>query len=133
MNCMIMPTRRILTVDDDRATCAHIQAVLEREGYIVDAAYDATTALHLVDRNEYDLVILDYMMPGMNGIELFRLMRKLRPGVVGAFITGYASIDTVYPAVAAGVSRVLGKPVEQQQLLAITQELLGEGEESGPE
>ena len=93
----------------------------------VQAPYFAT-ALELASHNHYDLAIIDYQMPGMNGVDLFRQMHEQHPEIVGIFLTGFTTIDVVFPAIDAGVMRVLQKPVDFNELLPVIEEYVG-----GPE
>lgn len=115
----------LLVVDDDRGNCAILEKILTATGYRVDVANDGRAALELAKKNDYDLAILDYQMPGMDGLELFERIHILRPEVVGIFLTAYTRIDTVYPAIDAGVHRVLPKPVDFNELLPLLEELVG--------
>ena len=69
----------ILVVDDEADTCNLTAKLLFALGYQADAAQDGRTALRLVDCRQYGLAILDYEMPGMNGVDLFRRIRRARP------------------------------------------------------
>jgi YesN/AraC family two-component response regulator len=78
-------------------------------------------------------------MPIMNGVELFRLMREIRPDLAAIFLTGYPTIDVVYPAIEAGILRVLSKPADFKELVPIIEEHLegghatvGGGHEAAP-
>ena len=119
---------RILVVDDDRGTCHFISKVLSSRGWQVDTAADGEEAIKLASQHLYNLALLDYVMPGLNGVELFRRVSELQPDIVGAFITAHAQIDTVYPAVAAGIEAVLAKPVSADELVALVDELVGQPE-----
>jgi YesN/AraC family two-component response regulator len=63
-------------------------------------------------------------MPGMDGVELYRKIHELRPNLVGVFITGFPTIDTVYSAISVGVQRVIGKPAGSRELLSIIDEFV---------
>jgi CheY-like chemotaxis protein len=91
----------------------------------VDVAYDGPTALELVAKKTYGLALIDYRMPGMDGVELYRRIRQMRPDVVGVFVTGFPTIDTVYPAIAVGVERVIAKPAGSNELLQVIEEFVG--------
>ena len=82
-------------------------------------------ALRQIERKQYGLAIVDYQMPGMNGVDLFRKMRERRPDLTGIFLTGYTTIDVVYPAIEAGILHVLPKPADFQELVPIIEEHLG--------
>ena len=115
----------ILIVDDDVDACALAAKLLWQWEYQADVALDGFSALELVEKQRYSLAIIDYQMPGMNGIELFRRIRKLRPDMKGIFLTGFTTIDVVYPAIEAGIVHVLAKPVDFEKLLPMIEEILG--------
>ena len=115
----------ILIVDDDRSSCEIIAKILSLRGYHVDVAYDGPTALELVEKKTYGLALIDYRMPGMDGVELYRRIRQMRPDVVGVFVTGFPTIDTIYPAIAVGVERVIAKPTGSNELLQVIEEFVG--------
>ena len=118
-------TLAILLVDDNPDACATAAKLLWAWGYQADVAEDGPTALKLIDHNSYGLVIIDYQMPGMNGVELFRKMREIRPEITGIFLTGYTTIDVVYPAIESGILRVLPKPVDFKELMPILEQYAG--------
>lgn len=117
---------RILVVDDDRDHCELLSKILVLRRYEVDVALNGPDALELAEHHAYRLALIDYRMPGMNGIELYTRIRKLRPGLVGIFLTGYPSIDTVYPAIGAGVERILAKPPDLDELFELVEQYAGE-------
>ncbi len=78
----------------------------------------------MVAQQDYGIAIIDYQMPGLNGVDLYRQMRDLRPDLAAVFVTGHTTIDVVYPAIEAGVLRVLSKPVDFQELVPILEEHL---------
>ena len=124
-NGMLSP--RLLVVDDERGQCELVSRLLSEQGYEVDTASDGEAALDLLAQNGYDLVVLDYQMPGMNGVELFRAARQVQPELVGVFLTAYADISTIFPAMDAGVERVLSKPVDSRELLPVVAHFVGRG------
>ena len=126
-----MAESRILVVDDDRGNCAILSQMLRSLGYDVDVAYEGQSALKLAQTNSYTLALLDYQMPEMNGVELFERMRAIQPDVVGVFLTGHATINTVYPAIDVGIDRVLAKPVDFAELLPIIEQHVGRPDSSG--
>jgi DNA-binding NtrC family response regulator len=117
-----MPPHRILVVDDDQDTCRNLSDILTDLGYAVDTANDGQSALALVDERPYDVALLDLKMPGMDGLTLYREIKKRRSGTVAIIVTAYATGDTAEKALAAGAWRVLSKPVDLEQLMPLVEE-----------
>lgn len=120
-----MAAPRILVVDDDQALCLVVQKLLANEGYEIETTTDSADAMNRIAHNPYDLLVLDYQMPGQNGVEIFRHARELQPEVAGVFLTAHTTINTVFPAIEAGVERVLAKPVDARELLPVVRKLIG--------
>jgi CheY-like chemotaxis protein len=119
---MAMVDTDILLVDDDKDTCASMSDIFLDLDYTVDLAYDGPGALELSGRHRYRLALLDYNMPGMDGLELCRRLKKSQPGVVVALITAFSSIATTGAAAGAGVRRFLLKPVDFSVLMPLVEE-----------
>ena len=116
----------ILVVDDDMDTCRNLSDILTDLGCRVDVAHDGLTALELVQQNPYDVALLDYKMPGMDGLTLYREIKKLRAGTVAIVVTAYAGGRTAEEALAAGAWQVLPKPVDFPKLPHLVDEALGQ-------
>jgi CheY-like chemotaxis protein len=116
----------ILVVDDEVDTCRNLSDILTDLGYHVDVAYDGLSALELVRKNAYDVALLDMKMPGMDGVTLYREIKKLRADTVAIVVTAYAGGDTKAEALTAGAWQVLSKPVDFPRLLAFVDEALGQ-------
>ncbi|MBL8826853.1 MAG: response regulator [Planctomycetaceae bacterium] len=119
---------RLLVVDDDRINRLLASKILADQGYTVDVADGGAAALKLVEKQPYALVVLDFEMPEMDGVELFRRIHDLHPETIGIFLTAFTTINTVFPAIAAGVERVLPKPVRRDELIALVESLVGRPE-----
>lgn len=120
------PKAWILVVDDDVDTCANLSDILGDLGYRVDTAHDGHAALELVRQNPYDVALLDLKMPGMDGLTLYREIKKLRAGTVAIIVTAYASSVTTSDAQSAGVWQVIPKPVDFRSLLGLVDEALSQ-------
>jgi CheY-like chemotaxis protein len=86
-----MATSSVLVVDDDRDTCASMSDIIADLGYLADVAHDGPAALELLKQQSYGLALLDYKMPGMSGVELYRHMKRDGAKTVGILITAFAS------------------------------------------
>lgn len=117
--------KAILVVDDDVDTCRNLADILTDLGYRVDTANDGKAALRLVDQHRYDAALLDLKMPGMDGLELYREIKRRQAGTVAMLVTAFASHDTAEQALAAGAWHVLAKPVDFRKLLGLLDEALG--------
>jgi two-component system response regulator HydG len=109
----------ILVVDDDVDTCRNLSDILTDLGHRVDIAHDGLGALELVRNKHYDVALLDLKMPGMDGLELYRHIRRLRSDTVTLIVTAYAGGSTTADALAAGAWQVLAKPVDFPLLLGL--------------
>jgi CheY-like chemotaxis protein len=121
-----MKPASILVVDDEVDTCRNLSDILTDLGYSVDIAHDGLSALDLVRRNHYDVALLDLRMPGMDGLTLYREIKKVSAGTVALIVTAYASGGTTNEASTAGVWQVLPKPVDLPQLLGLVDHAVGQ-------
>jgi CheY-like chemotaxis protein len=129
---MAMVDTDILLVDDDKDTCASMSDIFSDLDYTVDMAYDGPDALELSGRHQYRLALLDYNMPGMDGLELCRRLKNSQPSVVVLLITAFASIATTGAAAGAGVRRSLLKPVNFSVLMPLVEEAVNGRVDSTP-
>ena len=109
----------ILVVDDDADITTNIADILSEFGYEADIANDGETALEMVLRKRYDVALLDFKMPGMDGADLYQRIKKAQPHVVAIMVTAHAGSDGVERAQNAGTWKVLRKPVDIPQLMAL--------------
>ncbi len=123
---MLERTARLLVVDDEQDTCANLSDIFSDLGFQVDVAYDGPSALELVKRNSYDVAILDLKMPGMDGLELYRRIRRLSAGTVAIVVTAYASGNTAASVLDAGAWKILSKPVDFPRLMELVDEALNQ-------
>ncbi len=112
-----VPTR-ILLVDDDPGVTEHVGAFLERTGYTVTYAPDGGTALQQLDRNPVDLVILDVLMPVLDGREVLRRLRRAGNWTPVILLTRVGSPAERAVALDEGADDYLGKPFEPYELVA---------------
>jgi DNA-binding response OmpR family regulator len=110
----------ILIVDDDPTTCALTATVLEREGYRTRSCTSGKDALELVTSTPVSLVLLDVMMPGMDGFEVCSRLRAMEGGkkLPIILLTGRDDVDTRIEGIQSGVSEFLAKPVSRHELVA---------------
>ncbi len=109
---------RILLVEDEKSIANFIRQGLEEEGYAVDVAGNGSMGLEQALATDYDLLILDWMLPGQSGIDICRKLRKGNNRVPIIFLTAKdTTVDTVF-ALEAGASDYIKKPFEFDELIA---------------
>ena len=109
----------ILIVDDDVDIGINTSDILEDMGYDTDVATDGASALQLIRSKTYDVALLDFRMPDMDGATLYGHIKALQPDVVAIMVTAFAADDGVSRARAAGTWQVLRKPVNIEKLLEL--------------
>ena len=97
-----------------------------RDGYEVDSVNSAESALGMIDKEAYDLIISDIILPGIDGIELLRKMRERLPEQIVIIITSYASIETAVGALRAGAYDYVIKPIIHEEIKRIVKNALRE-------
>jgi DNA-binding NtrC family response regulator len=114
--------RSILVVDDDVDICRNVRDILQEFGYRADVAHDGASAVKLVNRARYDVALLDFKMPDIDGAALYNEIKQVQPSLVAIMITAYAGSDGVQRAKDAGTWHVLRKPVDFDQLLPLIEQ-----------
>ncbi|MEX0899509.1 MAG: response regulator transcription factor [Gammaproteobacteria bacterium] len=115
---------RVLIVEDNRDICGNIAAYLEKHGYVLDFAYDGISAMHLAVSNTYDVIVLDLMLPRMDGLSLCRKLRAdadVETRVL--MLTARDTLDDKLKGFEAGADDYLVKPFALQELHARLQAL----------
>ena len=112
------PDARILVIDDEAAIRESLEVLLTLEGYTVDMATEGESGLKMIDRESYDLVLLDLSMPGLSGMELLPLIKERQPDLPLIMITAYGTVDNVVEAIRNGASNFVQKPWDNEKLLA---------------
>ena len=106
----------ILVVDDDTDITANLADILDEFGYSVQIANDAESAMERIQSHRFDIAILDFKMPSMDGADLYKEIKRVQSHIVAIMVTAYAGSNGVRRAKDAGTWRVLRKPVEIQML-----------------
>ncbi|MBN1212852.1 MAG: response regulator [candidate division Zixibacteria bacterium] len=109
-------TIKIIVVDDEDIVISLICDTLEEEGYAIQTASNGEDALILIEKEEFDLLITDIRMPGMDGIELVRRVRDIHPDIGVIFMTGYANLNSAKNAIKQGAFDYIMKPFEISEI-----------------
>jgi excisionase family DNA binding protein len=122
-----LPERpRILVVDDEQPVRDLLAKTLTMSDYDVDTVGDGPAALDRLRAADYDLLITDLKMPGMDGLSVIREARRIRPDVAVVIITGYSTEASAIEAINLGVAGYLTKPFRLPRILAATARALHE-------
>jgi two-component system response regulator HydG len=119
-----MSGARILVVDDDPTFRMTTAALLEADGYVVDTAPDGQQAVERLKDRQFDLLLVDLRMPGIDGISLVEALRLWGHGIPILMISGFGTVDSAVRALQTGVDDFLLKPVEPDVLSARVADLL---------
>ena len=119
-------SKQILIVDDEPQFNVLLSEVYRQAGYRVTAVGTAVEGLAALQREPVDLIVTDYRMPGMTGLEFIQEVRAKDPGIPIIMVSGYLESSTVRELIANGVGGVFSKPMNVFSLLSKTSELLGD-------
>jgi excisionase family DNA binding protein len=122
----VMDRPRILIVDDEQTVRDLVAKTLSMADYDVDTAPDGPSALDRLNTTEYDLLITDLKMPGMDGLSVIREVRRRSIELPIVIITGYSTEASAIEAINLGVSGYLTKPFRLPRVLAVAARALGE-------
>ena len=104
-------------VDDEPIIHEVLGDLLTSEGYKVESSLDGEKALEKHSPDTYDLILLDLLMPGMNGIEVLKNIKKIDPQAIIIIITAYASVESAISAMKIGAFDYVQKPFKHDELL----------------
>jgi len=108
---------RILVIDDERSIRNTLKDILEYEKYTVDLAEDGQKGLEMIKAAEYDIILCDIKMPGLDGIEVLERLVRLIPDTPVVMISGHGNIDTAVESIKKGAFDYIEKPLDLNRLL----------------
>jgi len=112
-----MTGARVLIVDDEKAIRDGLRKVLEGEGYQTELSHNGYSAVEKLQTDEFELVVTDLKMPGMDGMEVLNAISILQPNVPVIFITGYSTVENAVEVMKIGAFDYLPKPFTPKQLI----------------
>ena len=115
---------KILIIEDEKLLADSLKVLLERKGFTVECVYDGETGEEYAETGVYDLLILDVMMPKMNGYQVARSVRAKRCGTPILMLTARSSLEDRIEGLNAGADYYLTKPFDSRELLACVGALL---------
>ncbi len=109
--------KRILVVDDDVDIVRIVTKMLAQEDYQVFTSVSGEEALEKVQKEKPDILLLDIMMPRMNGLEVLRRVKEIDPAITIIMITAFGDIDSYLDAMESGAFEYINKPFESEELI----------------
>jgi CheY-like chemotaxis protein len=117
---------KILIVDDDPVTRKNLTELLKGFGYDASAVKSGALAIDAIEEDGYDIALVDLKMPKMNGIEVLKALKELKPNLYVVIITAYATIETAIEAMKLGAFDYLRKPFKSKDLKTIISNIIKE-------
>jgi DNA-binding NtrC family response regulator len=117
---------KILIVDDDKEYRENLKEILDNAGYPNDMAGSAKQAMQKLGDQQFDVVLLDFMMPGIDGINALGEFKKISPNSKIIMITAFASIENAVIAIKKGASEYISKPFKIEALLLMIKQVIEE-------
>jgi len=118
------PKAKILCVDDEEVILGSFRKILVLDGYSIDTVETGQEALGLIQKHHYDFLFTDLKMPLMDGVEVCKSVKHLRPDIDVIIITGYASVETAVETMRYGAMDYVQKPFTEDELIAFTKKSL---------
>ena len=118
---MTKEASRVLVVDDQKGMRLTLEGIIADEGHRVTAVSDGCQAIEAARKQHFDLVLLDVNMPGLDGVQTFRELRRMRPDTVVVMMTGRVVDERVKQALEEGAHSVIIKPFDIGKVLDIMQ------------
>ena len=118
---------RILVVEDEKKVASFIKRGLEEEGFTVDAAFDGEEGLYMAETNSYDLILMDVMLPKMDGLTVVQKLRERKITTSVLCLTAKDTVDDIVSGLNSGSDDYLTKPFAFAELLARVRALLRRG------
>jgi DNA-binding NtrC family response regulator len=117
-------SKNILIVEDEDTLRDSLGRIFTKDGFIVDTADSAAKGLDLLETNMYDVIISDIILPGMDGIELLKQVKKELPNQIFIVMTAYASLETAVKALRSGAYDYIMKPIMHEEIKQIVKNAL---------
>ncbi|GAX62095.1 hypothetical protein SCALIN_C28_0297 [Candidatus Scalindua japonica] len=115
---------RILVVDDEPRICHLVEELLKLEGYQIDVSFSGTDALEKIKENDYQMLITDLKMPGIDGLGLIQKAKEHNPEIRAIMVTGFTTVDTAVQSLRHGVDDYITKPFNITELKETVKQVL---------
>ena len=115
----------ILVVDDNEDLLETFAIILKRRGYEVQTACDGSTAVDKFKEQNFDITLIDIVMPEMNGVDAFKKIKEIQPDASIILMTAYSDEDLIQSAMDEGVTLIIQKPIHIDKLIKLIDEKAG--------
>lgn len=116
------PDIRVLLIDDEETLIEYLSKRLLREGFTVKASFSGEEAVQVAGSNDFDVAVVDLKMPGMDGVETQKRLKKLQPFIQCIVLTGHGTLDSALESGKQDAFRYLLKPIEYDNLVETIRE-----------
>jgi len=121
----------ILLVDDDDSILSIFEIFLTSNGYEVSTCNTAERALELLNKKNYDVAVLDFILPDIRGDELALKIKKIQKDIEIIYVTGFSQFETCIKALKIGISEILLKPITADELVSAVSRTINNGIKEG--
>jgi len=117
---------KVLVVDDDEVISQNLKRLLEKSGYLADTAYTGEEALRKIRENNFDLALIDLLLPDMDGLKLLLEVKRISPITAIIIITAFGTIPNAVEAIKRGAADYITKPFRMNELLSMIKKVIEE-------
>lgn len=115
---------RVLIVDDNIGLLTTMSLILRHVGYSVMTAKNGQEAIECVKRNNLQIIFMDIKMPGKNGVDVYKELKRIIPKVPVVMMTGYSRDDLVQEGIEAGVHKIIFKPLDMDYVINLIKKVV---------
>ena len=117
--------KKILLIDDDKELCEELAGILTDEGYSIESAFNSDQGIMKLNKNVYDIVLIDFKLPCLNGVELLKKFKPNLPDTNFIFVTGkpYIEMELKENDLINLTAGVISKPIDIEKLLKLLKKL----------
>jgi len=123
--------KKVLVIDDDIDICALLNRFLSKNNYDVKVAHKGSTSLALIEKDFFDLVLCDFRLPDMDGLEITQQIKKISPATKIIIITGYSDVKVAVNVIKRGAYEYVTKPIHPEEILVTLKEALNDSSQDG--
>src|SRR5690606_34544578 len=120
--------KKILIIDDELSVCNMLTKFLTKNGYEAESTISGKQGIQLLKEHHFDLILCDYRLKDVDGLEFFKEIRVVRPDVIVIFITGYVNLKIAVDLIKDGAYQYLAKPLNPDELLVMVEKALSHPE-----